>query len=425
MTDDEHPTTPDAGPERDPAAGRTLPTPPPPSGPPAPPEPPSPWPSAVPELRVIDGTGPSEDEIVRPASARPRSKVRLFVWGAVLAVVLGVVIASRIDLNYYAIQPGTAQSVQPFITVPPGKGHHVADPVLLTDVEEARVTALTYLIFKLQSDTALYSVPSVTGGVSPAELDAQGNLQMSQAETAAKVASLRHLGYAVPATPVGAVIAGTFPGSPADGVLNVGDVVTAVDGTPTDSAHALTTALAAYKSGQSVTFTVRRNGTAPPGPVTLTLRRTIVELDGQHVLVTVGIEPQDEVHYTYPFPIAINVVNIGGPSAGLAMTLGVIDTLSGGQLTGGKKVAATGTMDASGNVGDVGGVAQKTVAVENAGATIFLVPPQEYAAAKSKDHPGLKVYAVSTLDQALRVLAANGGHVPTGTLVAASSNAAG
>ena len=347
------------------------------------------------------------------------------VWGAVLVVLLGVLVASRINLNYYAIQPGTAQSVQPFITVPPGRSHHVADPVLLTDVEEARVTALNYLIFKLQSDTALYSVPSVTGGVSPAELDAQGNLQMEQAETAAKVASLRHLGYLVPGTPVGAVIAGTFPGTPAYGVLNVGDVVTAVDGVQTTSARALTTALSAYKPGQSVTFTVRRNGTAPPGPVTLTLRRTIVDVDGERVVLTVGIEPQDQVRYTYPFPVSIDVVDIGGPSAGLAMTLGVIDTLSGGQLTGGKKVAATGTMDASGDVGDVGGVAQKTVAVENAGATIFLVPPQEYAAAKSKDRPGLKVFAVSTLDQALRVLAANGGHVPTGTLEAASSTLAG
>jgi PDZ domain-containing protein len=374
---------------------------------------------------VIDGTGPSEDEIVRPAPARRRSKVHWFVWAPVLVVVVGVVVSSRIDLNYFAIQPGTAQSVQPFITVPPEKGHHVADPVLLTDVEEARVTALSYLFFKLQSDTALYSVPSVTGGVSPAELDAQGNLQMSQAETAAKVASLRHLGYSVPATPVGAVIAGTFPGTPAYGVLNVGDVITAVDGVPTPSAHALTTALSTYKPGQAVTFTVRRNGTAPPGPVTLTLRRTIIEVDGERVVITVGIEPQDQVHYTYPFPVSIDVVDIGGPSAGLAMTLGVIDTLSGGQLTGGHKVAATGTMDASGDVGDVGGVAQKTVAVENAGATIFLVPPQEYAAAKSKDRPGLKVYAVSTLDQALRVLAANGGHVPTGTLVAASSTPAG
>ena len=90
-----------------------------------------------------------------------------------------------------------------------------------------------------------------------------------------------------------------------------------------------------------------------------------------------GIVPQDQVDYAYPFPISIDVTDIGGPSAGLAMTLGVIDTLSGGRLTGGRTVAATGTMDSDGHVGDVGGVPQKTVAVENAGATIFLVPPQE------------------------------------------------
>ena len=87
----------------------------------------------------------------------------------------------------------------------------------------------------------------------------------------------------------------------------------------------------------------------------------------------------------------------------------LIETCS---VTGGHTVAATGTIDSQGDVGDVGGVAQKTVAVENAGASIFLVPPQEYKAALSKIRPGLQVYAVSTLDQALQVLKAHGGKVP-------------
>ena len=88
-------------------------------------------------------------------------------------------------------------------------------------------------------------------------------------------------------------------------------------------------------------------------------------------------------------------------------------------------MAATGTMDASGNVGDVGGVPQKTVAVENAGASIFLVPPGEYKDALSKDRAGLRIYAVSTLDQALRVLEANGGHVGPTTLDAGPRPTAG
>ena len=397
MTDDEHVTTPAAAGDR--------------GGLPVPPPPPTTWPQAAPPGR--------------PKRDRRMPVWRWVVWGVILVVVLAVVVSSQITLNFYAIQPGTAQPVQPFITVPPSKAHHVAEPVLLTDVEEARVTALNYLIFKLQSNTVLYPLQSVTGGTSPTELDAQGNLEMSQAETAAKVASLRHLGYPVPATPAGAVIAGTFAGTPAYGVLNVGDVVTAVDGTPTLSAQALTAALTPYRSGQTVTFTVKRNGTGAPVEVPITLKRTVVYVGGEPIPLLLGIEPEDQVDYTYPFPVSIDVVDIGGPSAGLAMTLGVIDTLSGGQLTGGHKVAATGTMDAQGDVGDVGGVPQKTIAVENAGASIFLVPPQEYKNAMSKDRPGLKVYAVSTLDQALKVLADNGGHVPSGTLTAAASNGAG
>ena len=168
-----------------------------------------------------------------------------------------------------------------------------------------------------------------------------------------------------------------------------------------------------YHSGQTVTLSVRKSGTGPPQPVSITLRTTTVDVGGGvKATVTLGIYPQDQVDYSFPFPVSIDVTNIGGPSAGLAMTLGVIDTLSGGNLTGSQTVAATGTMDDQGNVGDVGGVAQKTVAVEQAGATIFLVPPEEYKAALSKKTPGLHIYAVSTLNQALTVLAAHGGNVP-------------
>lgn len=348
-----------------------------------------------------------------------RTRRRRWPWVLFVVVVVAVAVSSRIDLNYYALQPGTAQSVQQFITVPADRSHPVHHPVLLTDVEIGRVTALSYLYFELSSDTSLEPVNDVTGGTSPSQLNAQGDLEMSQAEDFAKVAALRRLGYTVPATPAGAVIAGTFPGTPAYPVLSVGDVITAVAGSPTLSALELTHALAAYRSGQTVTLTVRRGGTAAPRPVPVTLKTTVVNLGyntdgkGPYTRVDLGIEPEDQVDYAYPFPVAINVTNIGGPSAGLAMTLGVIDALDGGSLTGGRTVAATGTIDAHGDVGDVGGVPQKTVAVENAGASIFLVPPQEYQAAMSKDRPGLKVYAVSTLDQALAVLAHNGGSVPT------------
>jgi PDZ domain-containing protein len=111
--------------------------------------------------------------------------------------------------------------------------------------------------------------------------------------------------------------------------------------------------------------------------------------------------------------VTVHTADIGGPSAGLSMTLGIIDKLSGGDLTGKRIVAATGTIDPSGAVGDVGGVAEKTIAVERAGATVFLVPPEELKAAESKATPQLHVYAVSSLDEALRILKRLGGTLPT------------
>ncbi len=353
---------------------------------------------------------PGADPALPPAPPRRRHR---WPWVLFLIVVLAIGAAARVNLDYYSIQPGQAESVQQFITVPPTRSHPVTHPVLLTDVEEGRVSVLSYLYYKVRrGDTDLYPLTDVTGGTPPSELAAQGALEMSQAEASAKTSALRYLGYPVPATAAGAVVFGTFPGTPAASALEVGDVITAVDGVATPTALTLTQVLKRYHAGQTVTFTVRRGGTRPPAPVALTLRPTRVEVGGQTVTLDVGIQPQDQVDYAYPFPVSIDVTGIGGPSAGLAMTLGVIDALTSGSLTGGRTVAATGTMDDRGNVGDVGGVPQKTVAVENAGASIFLVPPSEYKAALSKDRPGLKVYEVSTLDQALGVLAANGGKVP-------------
>ena len=254
-------------------------------------------------------------------SLPPGRRRRRWPWVVFLVLVVAIAVASRWNLDSYAVQPGTAQSVQPFITVPADKSHRVSHPVLLTDVQIGRVTALTYPFYWLQGDTSFVPLGDVTGGTPPSQLDAQGRLEMSQAEASAKTAALRHLGYQVTATPSGAVIFGTFPGTPAYRTLSVGDVITAVDGTATPTARALTTALARHHSGQTVSLTVRKGGTAPPAPVPVTLKSTVVDLGGGHTAtLDLGILPQDQVDFGYPFDVTINVTNIGGPSAGLAMT---------------------------------------------------------------------------------------------------------
>ncbi|OLZ69953.1 hypothetical protein AV521_16595 [Streptomyces sp. IMTB 2501] len=108
--------------------------------------------------------------------------------------------------------------------------------------------------------------------------------------------------------------------------------------------------------------------------------------------------------------VTLKLADVGGPSAGLLFTLGIIDKLhgdgSGGDLTGGRAVAGTGTIDADGKVGAVGGVALKTQAARRDGATVFLVPQDECADAKADLPKGLRLIPVTTLKGAVSSLVA-------------------
>jgi PDZ domain-containing protein len=108
--------------------------------------------------------------------------------------------------------------------------------------------------------------------------------------------------------------------------------------------------------------------------------------------------------------VTLKLADVGGPSAGLLFTLGIIDKLhgdgSGGDLTGGRTVAGTGTIDASGKIGAVGGVALKTQAARRDGATVFLVPKAECTDAKAELPKGLRLIPVTTLKSAVDSLEA-------------------
>lgn len=116
--------------------------------------------------------------------------------------------------------------------------------------------------------------------------------------------------------------------------------------------------------------------------------------------------------------VELSVEGVGGPSAGLLFSLGVIELLdgdgSGGDLTGGRVIAGTGTIDADGRVGAVGGVPLKTQAARRDGATVFLVPAAECGAAEAELPEGLRLIPVETLGGALDALEAlrTGGDVP-------------
>jgi Lon-like protease len=368
---------------------------------------------------------PSPEDVPPPPRRRRRR------WHTVLVVVLvvlvaAVVIASRWNVGYYALTPGDATPVASFITVPAELDHPLHGSILLTDVYETQLNALTYLQERYFSSVAqVYPSGEIIGSTPADQYIDQGYLQMSQAQSDATAAALTHLGYTVTSKNAGVLVYGIPPGTPASHVLKVSEVLTAVNGTATPTPCALVNALHGLAAGTSATLTVEAasinaSGAFVAGP---TARRTITLGAPPKGLVDtgcgpattptayLGIQTAQQTAWDFPVKVSVHTADIGGPSAGLAMTLGIVDKLSGGDLTGKRTVAATGTIDAQGDVGDVGGVAQKTIAVERAGATVFFVPPQELAAAKSKDTPQLHVYAVSSLDQALQILKRLGGTI--------------
>jgi PDZ domain-containing protein len=126
-----------------------------------------------------------------------------------------------------------------------------------------------------------------------------------------------------------------------------------------------------------------------------------------------GVSVRTAYEVDYPHEVTIDSGQVGGPSAGLAFTLGVIDLLTPGDLTGGTEITATGTIRPDGSVGAIGGVQQKAAAVRRAGVRLFLVPaeqtPEELARARELAGKGVEIVPVKTLDEALDVLATRGG----------------
>ncbi|HTX62753.1 MAG TPA: PDZ domain-containing protein [Acidimicrobiales bacterium] len=347
-------------------------------------------------------------------------------------LVAAAAVADHVDLNDYVLTPGVAQPVAPLVKVPKARAHRVRGDVFLTDVYISQVTALSYLYDEVRGDAQVLPAATVLGPATPAsQLVAQGYLEMEQSQSAAKSAALTRLGYRVDVRDSGVAVFAVVSGSPASKALAVGEVVRAVDGRSTPGVCAFAQALGSRRAGTTVQLTVERShlnahAELVPGPVLRkTVRLTRWPSSVPHPTATaacpgsgwrgqgfLGVEVETQQTFRFPFRITLRTTSIGGPSAGLAMTLGIIDTLSGGDLTGGKKIAATGTIAPTGGVGEVGGIPEKTVAVERAGAAVFFVPAGQVKTAESKATPSLRVYGVRSLAQVLTDLRRLGGTVP-------------
>jgi PDZ domain-containing protein len=388
------------------------------------------------------------EPVKRPPRRRRRSIVAIVVIVAVVAA-FGIWADKKAD-GFYAYLPGSAPSITTSpsckltgsgslvlpdgdpcarLDIAAGHSHAIDGRLLMVDVLVGKATPTEWLEDRLgvlntfHKGAQLIPSQNVLGTTPASQYTCQDDQDMTTASQVAPVVALNHLGYNVGVRYLGARIEQVGGGTPASAAgLECDDLIIAIDGKKVTDEQDVANLLKPTKPGDGVRVTVQRTGSNGKA-TTLTKAVTLGRVPRSAVAAGdknpsyLGIETYTQVTYKLPFHVSVEVGDIGGPSAGLALTLALLDALSNGKLTGGHVIATTGTIATNGAVGPIGGVVQKTAAVEKAGAKLFLVPSDEdnntnYRDAKRAADPGLTVEGVSTLAQALQDIKRFGGQLP-------------
>ncbi len=359
-------------------------------------------------------TARPETEITSPDHQTKSSRRWLSRVGrAVPAVILlGFFALTSHQFDYVAILPGHADVVNERLTITGTKIFPATGKVMWATVGLKRGLNIFDLVDGwLSSDTDIFPRKDILGDDSNKQSEQRSKAEMDDAKLVARVVVARKLGYST--KDGGAEILDLDPLAPAAKNLKVTDLIVSADKQPVCLQGDLAEVVRKKKVGETIQLGIRHVTSAKGKPlvrgdaeqVTVT---TYQPKGAQRAFIGVALGPAKERPCAFPFSVDIDTDRIGGPSAGLAMTLAMLDQLSPGELTGGVKVAATGTIESNGEVGEIGGVKQKTAAVKAAGAKLFIVPFAEYPTAK-KQAGSMKVVGVKTLDEALTALRELGG----------------
>jgi Lon-like protease len=320
---------------------------------------------------------------------------RLLALGLVLlAIVLGTIV---IPSNDYIFLPDPAHPVAPLVTV---QGGH--DPttggVYYVDVLVRKAKVIERLFGGLHEGADLYPASAVNPPGVDDEQRREIDLQdMQNSQQVAAAVALRAAGKNVVTTPTGAKVDIVQSGAPAVGKLEPDDVITAIDGSRIATRADVITRMQRYKPGDVVAFTIRRGSTTKVVNI-----KTARDPKTRRAIIGVFLETAVDIHL--PIAVHIDAGGVGGPSAGLAFALDILEEL-GRDVVHGHTVAATGEIFADGSVGPIGGIKQKTIGAREADVDAFLVPAGENAREARKYAHGLRIIPVETFQQALRALA--------------------
>lgn len=315
-----------------------------------------------------------------------------------VALVIIAAAALVVPMPWLVVAPGEAVAVPQHIEVREAEGEITGD-LLLTTVELRQTTAVGTLLAFVDDDREVVARQRVI----PPDVDedrfveAQRRLFQESARVAVAVGA-RAAGVDVQVSGDGARVAQVIPDGPADGELEQGDVIVAVGGESVEVASDVVAATSQAEAGDRVSLTVERGGERREVEVEL---ERVPQIERPAIGVAVATV---DLRIEHPFDVDVDAGRVGGPSAGLMIALAAYDMLGEEDLTRGRVVAGTGTMDLRGRVGAVGGVTQKVEGARAAGADLFLVWPEEADEARSAAGD-LPVVEVESLEEAVAALA--------------------
>ncbi len=333
-----------------------------------------------------------------PEVARvPRQRGGFLALLVSLLIVLGGV-AALYHPPYVVIEPGVSFDIRDDITIEGVPTDEPSGPIMLTSVRLRQPNLLGLLAAATRADREIIALADVApAGVPSDEADTLQHDLFVDSQQMAAAAAAQAAGYDATIEGTGAQVVGIVESAPAADVLQVGDVITAVDGVGVGTAADLGDLLSGRLAGDPVRLGIERDGH------TIEASTRTIELPTIAGGVGLGIVARTrDLRVEVPFSITFDDrPDIGGPSAGLAYALAIADMLDPDDLIRSRAIAATGTIGADGAVGAVGGVPEKAVAAEDAGAELLLVPASEVGEVGST---GVAVRGVTTLDEALQVL---------------------
>jgi PDZ domain-containing protein len=321
--------------------------------------------------------------------------VRLVVAG--LLVAAAAVFVWVFPTDSYIFLPNEAHPVAPLVKVQGGNDPKDGGGIFFVDVLVRKATVFERIWSGAEEGATLVPASDVRPpGVSESERRREELAEMRRSQDVAAAVALRELGHKVVAKPVGARIEVVAGDGPADGKLQPGDVIVTADGKPVTAPSDLRRAIRDRGIGKPVTLRVRRD--------TKILTLVIRPIRGPEGTPIIGVIVSQAANIKLPLDVEIDTGGVGGPSAGLAFALDVMEEL-GRDVDHGRRIAVTGAIELDGTVGAIGGVKQKTIGVMRSHIKVFIVPAGDNAREARRYAEGIRIVPVRTFQQALRVLA--------------------